>query len=358
MKKTQVALAALALVASSAAMAEGVTVYGTMDASVGKVTDNRTHVDGTGNWSGSVFGFKGSEDLDGGLKAFFNLEMGLNLSNGTQNNGGTTPTQGVIDTTADTPVFNRLANVGLSSELGTLTIGQQLNQFVAGTLGSNLNANESFYVPFLLVGAGGTGALFGGGGGSGTNGGFFQPNLITYSAPSLGGVNISLQTQVRGNSNNGQATTASDTMNAASASYSFGDATVTGAYMSRKETTKAYSIGGTYNMGDLTFNGRYINYNDTSTANSTDINTWNVGVSYALNGSTSVSAQYASNNQTDSQTITNVGLQHNLSKSTYLYGTISRATNNALALYSQLYGAGTSNSTSTTGYAIGIVKNF
>ena len=44
MKKTQFALAALALVASTAAFADGVTVYGTVDASVGKITDRKSVV--------------------------------------------------------------------------------------------------------------------------------------------------------------------------------------------------------------------------------------------------------------------------------------------------------------------------
>ena len=41
MKKTQVALAALALVASTAALADGVTVYGAVDAAVAHANNSK-----------------------------------------------------------------------------------------------------------------------------------------------------------------------------------------------------------------------------------------------------------------------------------------------------------------------------
>ncbi|MEO0315902.1 MAG: Gram-negative porin, partial [Pseudomonadota bacterium] len=78
MRKTQVALAAMALVASTAVLADGVTVYGTLDTSVTKTSGSSNAFDGTGNWGTSLFGIKGSEDLGNGMTASFNLEGGLN----------------------------------------------------------------------------------------------------------------------------------------------------------------------------------------------------------------------------------------------------------------------------------------
>jgi predicted porin len=68
MKKTQVALAALALVASTAAMAN-VTIYGTLDAAITNTNNGKgTAFDGTGSWTApSHLGFKGSEDIGGGM---------------------------------------------------------------------------------------------------------------------------------------------------------------------------------------------------------------------------------------------------------------------------------------------------
>jgi hypothetical protein len=66
MKKTQMALAAVALVASTAAMANGVKVYGNLDAGLvsGKsaTADGGTHFT-QGEWSGNQWGLTGSEDL-------------------------------------------------------------------------------------------------------------------------------------------------------------------------------------------------------------------------------------------------------------------------------------------------------
>ena len=91
MRKTQVALAALALVASTAALADGVTVYGTLDASMVSSNNNGgTNFSGPGQWGANVIGFRGTTDLDNGIKATFNLEGGFSSANGGNNNGGTT----------------------------------------------------------------------------------------------------------------------------------------------------------------------------------------------------------------------------------------------------------------------------
>ena len=88
MKKTQVALAALALVASTATLAN-VTVYGAVDAAAAHASGKGTYFDGTGAWTApSHLGFKGSEDLGNGMKATFQLETGVSLNNGAAVSGG------------------------------------------------------------------------------------------------------------------------------------------------------------------------------------------------------------------------------------------------------------------------------
>ena len=88
MKKTQVALAALAMLASTAVLADGVTVYGTLDASVIKAKDASATFSGSGQWGANAFGLRGSSDLDNGMKIGFNLEAGVNSANGGRDNGG------------------------------------------------------------------------------------------------------------------------------------------------------------------------------------------------------------------------------------------------------------------------------
>ncbi|MTW12469.1 porin [Pseudoduganella eburnea] len=115
MKKSLISLAILA--ASGAASAQSnVTIYGIMDAGIvsehGGKNGNVTKV-GSGINSASRIGFKGTEDLGGGLSAVFTLETGIKEDTGE------------LDNTSNR-LFNRQAFVGLSSKTaGTLTLGRQ-----------------------------------------------------------------------------------------------------------------------------------------------------------------------------------------------------------------------------------------
>ena len=151
MKKTQMALAAVALVASTAALADGVSISGSID---GGLASQNVTAGGAkaltfadGNWNGgSYFTIGGSEDLGGGLKAGFTLQTGFVTTNGRMANGGTIPTS--VSSTSAQGVFNRQANVSLGGEFGTVTLGQQLNTYIAGAAGTELpnTAFGSFFV--------------------------------------------------------------------------------------------------------------------------------------------------------------------------------------------------------------------
>lgn len=117
MKKSLIALAVLA--ASGAAMAQSsVTLYGVADAGV-------TYLNGNDNWSGvtsgnnltSRLGFRGTEDLGGGLKANFVLEGGFNLDTGDGKSGGASGTGFE---------FKRRSTVGLAGSFGEVRLGREL----------------------------------------------------------------------------------------------------------------------------------------------------------------------------------------------------------------------------------------
>lgn len=137
MKKTLVALAALAAVGAASAQST-VTLYGRLDAAVGYLEVESTGTGfsfGTANptgvttaamtsfaqdvggavqsnqLSGSRWGMRGSEDLGGGMKANFTLEGGILLDAGTSAQGFR--------------LFGRQAFLGLSSGWGALTLGRQ-----------------------------------------------------------------------------------------------------------------------------------------------------------------------------------------------------------------------------------------
>lgn len=121
MKRTNAtALSAIALATmlmSGACHAQSsVTLYGIIDGGVTWVNNaggsHQVKFDDGISYA-NRFGLKGTEDLGGGLKAVFELESGFHLGNGQIANGGS--------------LFGRAAYVGLQSDWGTLTFGNQID---------------------------------------------------------------------------------------------------------------------------------------------------------------------------------------------------------------------------------------
>ena len=118
MKKSLIALAVLA--ASGAAMAQSsVTLFGVVDAGVGRVSAGGTSVTGVTNsgLASSRLGFRGEEDLGGGLKAGFWLEGGISNDEGTGKGGG-----------AAGPgfEFKRRSTISLMGGFGEVRLGRDL----------------------------------------------------------------------------------------------------------------------------------------------------------------------------------------------------------------------------------------
>lgn len=124
MKKHLLAIAALAAVSGTVA-AQNVTMYGVIDNGI--QTQSKTSATDYSN-AGSktsmqrggllatVWGFTGTEDLGGGLKASFDLQGYVDTDTGVGNQFG--------------GVFGRASWVALSSSAGTLKLGKQLDPAV------------------------------------------------------------------------------------------------------------------------------------------------------------------------------------------------------------------------------------
>lgn len=129
MKKTFITLAVLGAIAPAAQAQSAVTIYGIVDASVNYTskallpgtktgaTGSKLSVD-SGIVTGSRLGFKGTEDLGGGLKALFQLEMGFKVDTGALDGAN----NGVANTNT---LFRRLSVVGLSGNFGSVLLGRQ-----------------------------------------------------------------------------------------------------------------------------------------------------------------------------------------------------------------------------------------
>lgn len=193
MKKTSVSLALLGLAAAASAQSS-VTLFGIVDAGVSyyrlksdnvgpvtaarppSVTVSQTAMT-SGNWVPSRWGFRGTEDLGGGLSANFWIEQSLGVDDGTQ------------------PLYSRRSTISLAGPFGELRLGRDISPtfwndtatdpFLNSGVGANLigmvNARLAVFT-----------ALPGGGLLTGPNGGpsnyIFVNNMASYFTPNtLGG---------------------------------------------------------------------------------------------------------------------------------------------------------------------------
>lgn len=144
MNKRLITLAALAVLAGGAHAQSSVQIYGIADVAVEHLTHaptaGLTRMPGLTGSVPSRLGFRGTEDLGGGLKGLFTLEMGLGLDNGSLNQGGR--------------AFGRQSWVGLGGDWGTVSLGRQYtmlfwSQLDADILGPNMFGSASLdnYLP-------------------------------------------------------------------------------------------------------------------------------------------------------------------------------------------------------------------
>jgi predicted porin len=129
MKKSLIALAALASFASVASAQSSVTLFGIVDATLAfghGTASNKTQLTNSG-YNSSRLGFRGTEDLGGGMSASFWLEAGLNNDDGqgaatNSNNQATGAGAAVAGRQGLT--FNRRSTVSLAGGWGELRLGR------------------------------------------------------------------------------------------------------------------------------------------------------------------------------------------------------------------------------------------
>ena len=111
-----VTAAAIVLMSGTANAQSNVQVYGAVDIGMdyvnhsGAQNSNVIRLD-SGTLYGNRLGIKGTEDLEGGMKALFNAESGFTMNTGASTQGGL--------------LFGRQLFVGLQNQFGTLTMGRQ-----------------------------------------------------------------------------------------------------------------------------------------------------------------------------------------------------------------------------------------
>lgn len=115
MKKSLLALAVLSSFAGIASAQTSITIYGVIDGAVRRESNldgsQKVRMRDGSNMNSNRIGFRGAEDLGGGMNAHFVLESGF--FSGT---GAATPVAGIA--------FDRLAFVGVTTAYGTLDLGR------------------------------------------------------------------------------------------------------------------------------------------------------------------------------------------------------------------------------------------
>ena len=195
MKKCVMGLAAVVLASggASAWAQDSVQVMGTIDAYFGSMKmagdAGRRTVVNSGGMTTSWFGFKGVEDLGGGLKANFVLTSFLQADTGTPGRFG------------GDPVFSRDATVGLSGSFGAVTVGRGLAPNFLPTIIFNPFGDSFTFSPLVLHG---NVPLFNGTGwGATTPSDTGWSNEIIYTTPNFSGLSANIHYQlgeVQGNS--------------------------------------------------------------------------------------------------------------------------------------------------------------
>jgi len=333
MKKTILAMAVLAACMSTASAQTSVTIYGIVDAGITHVTNDgpvgdRTTVD-AGQMQTSRWGFKGVEDLGGGLKARFGLEGTLLNDTGAAGvNTGNPPT---------TSLFDREATVGLSGAFGSIDIGRQ-NILGIGSVGLADPMGLAFAAtsPNVLFGAMNFGAVYGNYGANGPgNSALRQTNSIKYVSPSFAGFGFGLM-RAFGEQGNG---IQKGSYQGASVFYNAGPLGVAGAYARMKNVTDtdlltSYGVGVKYTLPMAVIKGTYI-------ANETDlshrkISVLGVGVDVPVAPAMTVTAAVYNTKRygdfgpdNDSQQYHLIG-RYALSKRSTVYAAYTRANTSAL----------------------------
>lgn len=159
-----VAVPVMCIAAGSAAAQSSVSVYGLVDLALvresGAASGSATKITG-GTGSGSRLGFKGVEDLGGGLSALFVLESGFQPDTGAMGQGGL--------------LLGRQAYVGLQGSFGTVMLGRQYTpQYMTVVMVDPFGSGHAGDSKNLMPGTG--------------NGYTRMDNTIKYVSPTVGGM--------------------------------------------------------------------------------------------------------------------------------------------------------------------------
>ncbi|HEX6708553.1 MAG TPA: porin [Albitalea sp.] len=300
--KRSIYLAALAALASTSAFAQSsVTVYGRLNATVERQKTGSNSIYALQN-NASRIGFKGLEDLGGGLKAGFLIEHGFNVDTGAQ---------------SQTAFWARESNVYLQGTFGKVRLGNMgptaayfaLADYISMHNHDTGTSSDAFY---LYPGD--------------------ARNMIAYTSPTFSGLQVEAQVGLGENQR--------PRTNVLAANYDAGPLHL-GAGWVKQDKTKELGVRGLYELGAFTV-GAYFIRNEFDVLGVTNKrNSYRVSGMYAIGeGEIHANVGWAGKIKSGGTTIANsdamqytIGYNHNLSKRTKVYGFYTAVNNKAAAAY-------------------------
>jgi predicted porin len=355
MKKSLLALAALSAFAGVASAQSSVTLFGIVDVNVRNQKSgggDQTSVS-TDGINSSRLGFRGVEDLGGGLRAGFWIEGALSPDTGCGTSTNATPSNNSPACGGQT--WQRRSTVSLLGSFGEVRLGRDYtptfwNHTVFDVFGTNGVGSE---LNIFSKAAGGASTLV------------RANNTVGYFLPSLGG--FYGQVQVAAGETPGA--TSSNKYAGGRLGYGAGPFNIAAAYgityaegavanvMVDDETE--WNVGGSFAFSFLTIMGQY----SMSEYSSNENKSWTVGVSVPFGAST-IKASYG---ETEFATASSspkvkqiaIGYQYDLSKRTAIYANAAQLENDAgLARTTSGNAPVVGTGFKSTGYELGLRHSF
>ncbi|MBO0943950.1 porin [Acidovorax temperans] len=321
-KTNRLALAVLALLGSTAAFAQSsVTLYGRVNTTVERQEVGNVKTTGLFN-NASRFGFKGTEDLGGGLKAGFQLESGFNSDTGA----------------SATTFFGRQSEVNLSGGFGAVRLGRFIAEsyfaiadYVSMHNHETGSSSDAFYA-YVMPDA----------------------NKIAYHTPTFGGLTVDAAVALRE-----QAVGVKNAYDLA-ANYNLG-ALALGAGYSKQGDVNQFAVRALYTFGAFTVGGYVQRDENGHSWASGKRNSFRLAGAYNLGASefhvnVGRAGEYKNTPDSDATQYT-LGYNYNLSKRTKVYGYYTRVSNSSGARYT-LNNAATPSGSDFSSVAVGVRHNF
>jgi predicted porin len=296
---------------------DGIQIYGVVDEYAGRMTTETattrasSTVVNNGGLTTSFIGFRGTEDLGGGLKALFALESFIRADTG------------AIGRNDTDPFWARLSIVGLEGPWGKVTLGRHVTPYSLATtqntpfVGSTTLSPVFAHVYNLNL-----------------QGGTRFDNGVQYSLPKLGGFAADFLYSLGRENASTSIDRKRDRAFEAVGSYTTGPAKVTAGYhyinlnnAGDSHDQNAWMVAGTYDFGMVKVNAQHHRVKEDSVTIATNArrNTTEAGVTIRA-GAGNLLATYVRTSMKDASPATpdsrrgfSIGYDYNLSKRTDIY---------------------------------------